>query len=201
MKFGIISGSHRLSSNSGKVAKLMKGQLEARGIEVFCRDLALEPLPFWNEEVSQPDSPVYRAWAPLAAEIRSCVAYIVISPEWGGMCPPALKNFFLFPTARQMVHKPALLVTVSTGIGGSYPAHELRISSYKNTGVVYLPDQLILRHVQDFLNDFEAQTSDITKALTGRMKHLLAVLIAYSKAFTQVRQDPTVDLNAFPNGM
>ena len=42
-----------------------------------------------------------------------------------------------------MAHKPGLIVTVSAGLGGSYPVTELRISSHKNTRLCYIPDHVL----------------------------------------------------------
>ncbi len=201
MKFGIISGSQQRGSNSVRIAQLLSDRMSDLGMEVFMRALGEEPLPFWSPDISDPASEVAKAWQPLSAELSSCQGYIFVSPEWHGMVPPALKNFFLFATKFQIAHKPALIVTVSTGVGGSYPAHELRTSSYKNSSVVYLPDQLILRNVSTFLEDYQCETSPITKALKGRMMHLTKMLVSYARALAEVRKDTAIDFSAFPNGM
>ena len=53
----------------------------------------------------------------------------------------------------QLGHKPALIVTVSSADGGAYPVAELRMSSYKNNRICYLPEHVILRNVERILND------------------------------------------------
>ena len=49
----------------------------------------------------------------------------VVSPEWNGMVPSMLTNFFLLCSNNELAHKPGLLVGVSSGTGGSYPVAEL----------------------------------------------------------------------------
>lgn len=68
------------------------------------------------------------------------------------MAPAGLKNFFLMWTGEVLAHKPALLVAVSSADGGSFPIAELRMSSYKNNRVCYIPDHLIIRNVEQVLN-------------------------------------------------
>ena len=69
------------------------------------------------------------------------------------MVPAKLKNFLLYCSKDELAHKPALLVSVSAGLGGSYPIAELRISSYKNNRLCYLPENVIIRNIETFLND------------------------------------------------
>ena len=76
---------------------------------------------------------------------------VVMSPEWSGMVPAGLKNFFLLCGADHLAHKPGLIVGVSASLGGSYPIAELRTSSYKNTRLCYIPDHVIVRNVGQML--------------------------------------------------
>jgi hypothetical protein len=58
---------------------------------------------------------------------------IVVVPEYAGMAAAAAKNLFLFGGGDLVAHKPALLVAVSSGQGGSYFVAETRASSDKNS--------------------------------------------------------------------
>ena len=78
--------------------------------------------------------------SPISNKLASSDAFIVISPEWHGMAPAGLKNFFLMWGKGELAHKPALIITVSSGDGGSYPVAELRMSSYKNNRICFLPE-------------------------------------------------------------
>jgi len=56
------------------------------------------------------------------------------------MAPAGLKNFFLYAGNTALAHKPAYLVGISASRGGSYPIAELRMSSYKNSYLCYIPN-------------------------------------------------------------
>ena len=88
------------------------------------------------------------------------------------MVPAALKNFFLLYRA-ELVDKLGLIVSVSTGAGGAYPGAELRMSSYKNTHLWYIPEHVIVRGVRDLFNDFERSTSEAEQSLTASFLHAL----------------------------
>ena len=93
MKIGIIAGSHRQNSQSSKVAKFLKKQIELRnGLEANIIDLAGNPFPLWDESIWAKDL----TWETLLQEPRQilngCDAFIVISPEWHGQVPAGLKK-------------------------------------------------------------------------------------------------------------
>lgn len=204
MKIGIISGSHRANSQSHKVADFIAGTLanEELGCKTWTLDLATTKLPLWDEGVWA-GAEIWKAvWGPVANELAECQGFVIISPEWSGMATPALKNFFLLASARELGHKPGLIVTVSSGIGGSYPVAELRSSSYKNTRICYLPEHIIVRHVEGVLNS--AHDSDISpedQYIRGRIFNASRLLVEYSRALVPVRQSGAVDLKNYPNGM
>lgn len=88
------------------------------------------------------------------------------------MVPATLKNFFLL-CRTELVEKSGLIVSVSTGEGGTYPVAELRMSSDKNTHLWYIQEHLIVRGVRDLFNDFERSTSEADQSLTARFLHAL----------------------------
>ncbi|MHB8861528.1 MAG: hypothetical protein ACYC6N_03925 [Pirellulaceae bacterium] len=111
-----------------------------------------------------------------------------------------MKNFSLLCGADVLAHKSGLLVTVSAGAGGSYPVTELRISSYKNTRLCYVPDHVIVRNVGQMLRGDQA-ADEHDAALRGRITYSLRVLVEYAKALQLVREIGVIDLNAFPYGL
>ena len=78
------------------------------------------------------------------------------------MATPGVKNFLLNCTADEVGHKPALIVTVSATRGGSYPVAELRMSGYKNNRLTWLPEHVIVQHVEQNLNAPDG-TADLAK--------------------------------------
>ena len=204
MKIGIISGSHRPKSQSRKVANFMAARMMQMEppIEPWLLDLAEANFPFWDEGVWAGEEKWKKIWSPVAAHLTSCDGFVVISPEWSGMATPAIKNFFLLASAREIGHKPGLIVTVSSAMGGSYPNNELRTSSYKNTRICYLPEHLIVRNVEKLLN--EAHDTDVTpedQYIRGRIDYGIRLLAEYSKALRGVRDSGRIDHKTYPNGM
>lgn len=149
MKFALIVTSHRPSSQSAKVGRAVEAALRALdpAHEALTLDLGARPLPLWDESKWRPEGALAQAWAPISAALKGADAVVLITPEWSGMATPAAKNFLLMCDGGELAHKAGLIVSVSSGRGGSYPVAELRMSSYKNTRVCWIPDHLIVREV------------------------------------------------------
>jgi NAD(P)H-dependent FMN reductase len=201
MKISIIAGSHRHQSESARVAQYAERVLRRIGAErTYILSLSDNPLPLWDEGAWGSDPKWTALWSPIAAELKDSDGFVVVSPEWSGMAPAGLKNFFLLCRPDVLAHKPGLIVTVSASLGGSYPVVELRTSSYKNTRICYLPDHVIVRNVGRMLHgDQPADEHDI--ALRGRIEYSLRLLLKYAEALRLVRASGVVDLKSFPYGM
>jgi len=204
MKISIISGSHRRESQSEKVARFVRRTLEEKMLceETWLFSLAGNPLPLWDESIWEADPDWEQRLAPISAELASSDAFVIVSPEWHGQVPAGLKNFFLMWGKGELAHKPALIITVSSADGGAYPVAELRMSSYKNNRICYIPEQVIVRNVESVLNDDPAQNSpDADSYFRERIAYALNVLKEYGMALGQVRASGATDLTAFKNGM
>ena len=205
MKIGIICGSHRPDSQSGKIARHIESTLLAQDLcdDTWLFDLGGNPLPLWDEGIWSGDEQWQQTLAPLSEELKSCDGFVVIAPEWHGMAPAGLKNFFLMWTAGgELAHKPALIVTVSTGDGGSFPIAELRMSSYKNSRICYLPEHLIIRNVGTVFNDDPEQNNPgAQEYFEDRLIYCLEMLREYSLAFGQIRASGKTSLETYPTGM
>jgi NAD(P)H-dependent FMN reductase len=202
MKIGIIVGSQRVRSQSRKVAGVAQALLSEldKSAKFFTLDLAEKPLPFWDEGVWAGDAGWKKIWGPIAEELKSCDGFVVIAPEYHGMAPAALKNFFLLAGKDEIGHKPGLIVAVSAARGGSYPVAELRLSSYKNSRLVWLPDHVIVRNAETVLNGGQV-TGEEDQFTRSRLQYCLSLLLEYSKALGQVRHSGVVDFKNHPNGM
>ena len=203
MKFGIIVGSHRKEAQSLKVARYFERSIRKSNSDYAADVITLteNPLPLWDESIWSGLERWKKDWGPYGERLTAADALIVIAPEWGGMVPAGLKNFFLFTNAAHVGHKPALIVAVSAGMGGSYPVNELRISSYKNNRLCYLPEHIIVRHVGDVLNDFEQAAGESDIYIRGRIDYSIQLLAEYALALRQVRAAGVVDHKTYPNGM
>ena len=198
----VISGSHRPGSQSLKVSKVFKASLMERDSvsDVSVLDLADQTLPLWGMDenqgqISQVDI------AELKKNIAAATGFVIVCPEWHGMVPAALKNFFLHFSGGELAHKPALLTAVSSGIGGAYPISELRASSYKNSRICYLPEHLIVRNVESVLNENSALDNGNHKSLMERLEFCVDLLVEYVNAFKRIRDSEVVSNKRFKNGM
>lgn len=203
MKIGIIIGSHRQKSQSLKVGEYIKkklSELYSNTASFYTLDLGIEPIPLWREDKWQAESSMIKKWSPYSNELRSCDGFIVISPEWGGMATPALKNLFLMCDGYELAHKPALIVSVSAGISGAYPISDLRMSSYKNTYISYLPSHIIVRNVNNVLNNEEA-IDDRDEKIREFIWYELSIFTHYLEAYQLIRQKAEFDFKTYPFGM
>jgi len=204
MKISIISGSHRKVSQSEKVARFVQRTLEANKVceETWLFSLAQNPLPLWDESIWEGDPVWQDLLQPISGELASSDAFVVISPEWHGQVPAGLKNFFLMWSKGELAHKPALIVTVSSGDGGAYPVAELRMSSYKNNRICYIPEHVIVRNVESVLNDSPADNNpDADQYFRARFAYALGILRQYALAMRQVRDSGATETVTFKNGM
>jgi len=193
MRITLIAGSNRSDSQSGRVAQYLAQRLQQLNVETDIIDLAAEPLPLWPAESTN------NPWPGFADKLRAAQAVVVITPEWNGMACPALKNLFLYAGRRELAHKPALLVGVSSGQGGAYPIAEMRSSSYKNCRLCYLPDHLIVRHVESVMG--ETVTGEDDQRIRARADWSLQLLLDYANAMRDLHEKHRSPPADFMNGM
>ncbi len=202
MKITIISGSHRRQAQSLKVVEFIRGQLVEKGVEAEVLSLSGNPLPLWDEAVWEDDPAWRQRLAPWRERLTASDALVVISPEWHGQAPAGLKNFFLLFGKDELGHKPALIVAVSSGDGGAYPVAELRMSSYKNNRLCYIPEQVIVRHVEQVLNPAAEDNDERSDAFyRARIGWALDILRQYAVALKGVRESGVTESDRFRNGM
>ncbi len=204
MKISIISGTHRNPSQSEKVARYLEKTLsnDFDDIEPWVFALADNPLPLWDQTLWEDNEEWNQRLAPLKKQLTESDGFIIVSPEWHGQVPAGLKNFFLMFNRFELGHKPALIVTVSSGDGGAYPVAELRMSSYKNNRLCYIPEQLILRHIEKILNE-NAGDNDVEADayFRERISWALGILRGYAVTLKTMRESTELHHDKFGNGM
>ena len=204
MKITIISGSHRQNSQSRKVADHIQATLLEEKLcdEAEIYSLKGNPLPLWDQGIWEGEEKWETLLAPLRETLQQSDAFVVIAPEWHGQVPAGLKNFFLIAGKNEVGHKPALIVTVSSADGGAYPVAELRMSSYKNNRICYIPEQVIIRNVESVLNaNPEDNSPDADSYFRERILWSLQVLRAYAEALKPVRESGITSNDSFGFGM
>lgn len=204
MKITIISGSHRNPSQSEKIGRYIKTLFEEKysDIDPFLYLLADNPLPLWDQSIWESNEEWIERLAPLKEQLSNSDAFVIISPEWHGQVPSGLKNLFLLFSRFELGHKPAFIVTNSSGTGGTYPVAELRMSSYKNNRLCYIPEHLIIRDVENVFNDSPDDNDEKSDLYyKERLNWCLDILIGYGKALKTMRADTKIHHDKFSNGM
>ena len=204
MKISIISGSHRNPSQSEKIGRYVETLLknEFTDIDPFLYLLADNPLPLWDQSVWESNEEWIERLAPLKEQFSNSDAFVIISPEWHGQVPSGLKNLFLLFNRFELGHKPAFIISVSSGSGGTYPISELRMSSYKNNRLCYIPEHLIIREVENVFNEHAKDNNEKSDAYyKERLKWALKILQGYGEALKSMRDKVEIHNDKFSNGM
>ena len=198
MKYLIVSGSARPNSESLRVAAWLERQLKARGDETVVIDLNEAYVPENTDALYDKESDETHAFQPSKHYLNWCDGFIVVSPEWNGMTPGKLIAF-MQAVGRSLAHKPGLIVTTSKTRGGAYPASMLRGFTTKNSHILWIPEQLIIRTNQSMLQD--EPTSDDDVYIQKRADYALDILRHYTETLSPGRQKLYEGLGDFPNGM
>ena len=197
MNISIISASHRKNSQSNRIALILEKLLQEKfkNIKIFNFDLFKVNLPMWSEEEIEENRKLF--FNEFSSKLLKSDGFIFVIPEYGGMATPISKNFFLHCNKGELSHKPALIISISSGNGGSYPISELRSSSYKNRHILWIPENIIIRNVEHF--DPGNHGNLIPEWLDKRIDYVLNLLIEYSKCLRPVSK--LINRKDFGNGM
>ena len=199
MKISTISASHRTNSQSKKISGLIQNNLLNidPGLEIFSLDLADSSLPFWSPDKKNGQGVWGNNWNSISNNLNKSDGFILIVPEYGGMATPSAKNIFLLCGNGELAHKPGLIVSVSSGNGGAYPISELRMSSYKNTHIMWIPENIIIRNVEEF--NPGSHGDNIPEWLDNRIDYVLKLLLTYALNMKPIRE--IINRKDFGNGM
>ena len=199
MIISIISASHRKDSQSKKILDLLHNNLSniRSGLKIYSLDLADKLLPFWSPDKKNAKGIWGDTWHSISDNLNKSDGFILVVPEYGGMATPSAKNIFLLCDNGEFAHKPGLIVSVSSGDGGAYPIAELRSSSYKNTHIMWIPENIIIRNVEQFNPGNHG--NDIPKWLDSRIDYVLKLFLAYTFNMKSLRE--IINRKDFGNGM
>jgi NAD(P)H-dependent FMN reductase len=199
MKISIICCSHRENSESKRISDILCVNLLniQKDLKTFLLDLGTDTLPLWSTQKSSGEGVWRGLWKNISNNLIESSGFIFVVPEYGGMATPIAKNFFLLCGNGELAHKPGLIVSVSSGNGGAYPIAELRSSSYKNTHIMWIPENIIIRNVESFNSVDEFNI--IPNWLEPRINYTLQLLLAYASNMISLRDK--INLKDFGNGM
>ena len=199
MKISIISASHRMDSQSKKISVMLSNNLLNlnANLDIFLLDLAKSSLPLWSPDKKNGEGIWGETWNVISKNLDSSDGFILVVPEYGGMASPAAKNTFLLCGNGEFAHKPGLIVSISSGNGGAYPISELRSSSYKNSHIMWIPENIIIRNVEEFNPGNHG--NNIPVWLDDRINYVLELFIAYADNMRPLRK--IINRKDFGNGM
>jgi NAD(P)H-dependent FMN reductase len=202
----LVSGSHRPTGNTPRIAREVEKELKGRGHSAFLIDLSQTVLPLWDEGlwgVKPLDEKWARLWQPLADQLARADGLVVMSPEYHGVVPSALRNLMLmFGNGALVAHKPALLISVSASVNGAYPIAELRATGAKNNRLLWLPEHLIIRHAGEmFQPSPKPEHAQSDKIVRERLGWCLTLLEDYIGPMQAVRAKGHILNEKFANGM
>ena len=199
MKISIIAASHREKSESKRVSDIIQLRLKelSQNLDCFSLDLAESSLPLWSPEKKNGNGVWGDTWKKISNNLIQSDGFIFIVPEYGGMATPSAKNLFLLCGEGELAHKPSLIVSVSSGNGGAYPIADLRSFSYKNTHIMWIPENIIIRNVDQFNPGSHGKV--IPEWLDNRIEYTLRLLLAYSINMEPLRN--IINRKDFGNGM
>ena len=199
MNISLIAASHRENSQSKKITDIIEAKLKIfdKLIKISVIDLASTNIPFWSPEKKKGKGVWSDTWKNVSNTLANSSGFILVVPEYGGMATPQAKNLFLLCDKGELAHKPGLIVSVSSGNGGAYPITELRSSSYKNTHIMWIPENIIIRNVEEFNPGNHGDK--IPEWLDDRIDYVLELLLAYVSNMKPLRE--LINRKDFGNGM
>ena len=188
MKISVISASHRINSQSDRVANIISSKLKNINptTNLFNLDLSVSNLPLWSPDKKKESGIWGDPWKNISNQLNQSDGFIFVVPEYGGMATPHSKNLFLLCGDGELAHKPGLIISISSGNGGAYPIADLRSFSYKNTHIMWIPENIIIRNVEDYSPGEHG--SSIPEWLDNRIDYSIEVLLAYSLNMKPLRK-------------
>ena len=90
----VITGSHQADSQSLKIGNVIQQKLLAHSAchGVTLIELAGDRLPLWKEAYNDNELASIDA---VRSVLQQADAFVIVTPEWNGMVPAAVKNLFL----------------------------------------------------------------------------------------------------------
>lgn len=199
MKISLISTSHREKSQSNRISKILEEVILKINNRIICYNLNMHEskIPLWTSNRKENSKFWEKDFEKISNELKNSDGFIMIVPEYGGMATPNSKNLFLLFNNGELFHKPGLIVSISSGSGGAYPIAELRSSSYKNSHIMWIPENIIIRNVEQFSPGNHGLL--IPNWMDDRIKYSCNLLIKYAEYLKPLQQ--YINRKDFANGM
>lgn len=179
----IVVGSIRQGRKSLAVAEYLHARVQEK-TELTARllDLADYPLPPLEERTE--GESVLPVASKLFQQLGEADGLLIVSPEYKGGVPGALKNVFDYFPPGFLRHKPVGICTVSAGgYGGISCLAQLRLLTLA-VGGSPIPEFIAVSKV----NEVAGEESGLERVFAGKLPPFLAELIWHGEAMVQQRE-------------
>ena len=185
IKLPLLLGTMRSGRRSEDVAKYLLTKLEADPrFHSELLDLAAYPFGLLEQRPSEMTEPP-AALEAFSQRLREADALLIVSPEYKGGIPGALKNAIDFLEPEILRRKPVGICTVSAGgFGGLQCLLQLRLTVFALGGVP-IPESISVSRVQERFTE-RGSLCNGSKAL--ETERFLEELYFYGLALKQARQ-------------
>jgi NAD(P)H-dependent FMN reductase len=186
LQIPVLVGTGRVGRRSVHVARWVLDHLSRRpAVAAELLDLAEYALPIMADRLSQLDPPP-PGTRDFSDRLARADGLLIVTPEYKGGYPGALKNAFDYLDAGIFHRKPIAIVTVSAGgFGGIGCLAQLRLVCLAMGGLP-IPQSLPVSRVQDA---FDEQGTLQKSDLLPKLQTLLDELTWYTRAMVLGRQE------------
>jgi NAD(P)H-dependent FMN reductase len=177
-----VVGSIRQGRKSLAVAEYLHARIEEK-LELATRllDLADYPLPPLEERAE--GESVLPTARKLFQQLAEADGLLLVSPEYKGGVPGALKNAFDYFPPGLLRHKPVGICTVSAGgYGGMSCLAQLRLLTLA-VGGIPIPEFLAVSKVNEAVGE-----GGLERVLSGKLDGFFGELIWHCEAMAQQRE-------------
>jgi NAD(P)H-dependent FMN reductase len=189
IKLPLLLGTVRVGRRSENVARHLLAILDADPrFHPELLDLATYRFGLLEQRPSEMAKPP-EALNAFSQRLREADALLIVSPEYKGGIPGALKNAIDFLEPEILLRKPVGICTVSAGgFGGLQCLLQLRMAVFALGGVP-IPESILISRVQDRFDDGGGLRNGSKALETDRF---LEELYFYAQALKQARQGAAV---------
>ena len=161
MSYSIICGTNRNKNATQYVAKIYQSIIESKRISVSY--LGMEELPHdfvFKNEVFGDASPDFQK--AIEKHIDTAEKIIIVSPEYNGSMPGALKAFIDGIKPAHFQNKKICLVGVASGRYGNLRGMDHLTGIFHHLGCHILPQKIAVTAIDKILNDQKQITDERT---------------------------------------
>jgi len=194
----IISCSQRDESKSLELSKHIEEHIFKDNIDGSTTVLDLSLYPFLLDHYGKgrdDEELLAQNKKDVLSQLYACDGVVIVSPEWGGMIPPALVNLLLLSAygsagGLPLANKPAFVVGVSATGGGGNVITLLKAYSGKNSHLLWLPLHAVVQNVEEFLiKKWAPEENNRFGQVQSRIEVGLKSLLLYSEKLKEIRDE------------